>query len=70
MDPAYTFSVPKKQMASGSFDILSHIMETYFSEPNEDNVSDDIMEALMQQRYPATCALRWTTRRITQLGPT
>ena len=27
---------------------LSHIMETYFSEPNEDNVSDDIMEALMR----------------------
>ena len=35
-------------MVSGSFDILSHIMETYFSEPNEDNVSDDIMEALMK----------------------
>lgn len=41
MDPIYTFSVPEKQMVSGSFDILSHIMETYFSEPNEDNVSDD-----------------------------
>ncbi len=24
----------EKQMVSGSFDILSHIMETYFSEPN------------------------------------
>lgn len=48
MDPTYTFSVPKKQMISGSFDILSHIMETYFSAPNEDNVSDDIMEALMR----------------------
>lgn len=48
MDSTYTYSVPKKQMISGSFDILSHIMETYFSEPNEDNVSDDIMEALMK----------------------
>ena len=48
MDPTYTFSVPMRQMISGSFDILSHIMETYFSEPNEDNVSDDIMEALMK----------------------
>lgn len=48
MDPSYTFTVPKKQMVSGSFDILSHIMETYFSEPNEDNVSDDISEALMR----------------------
>ncbi len=48
MDPTYTYSVPAKQMVSGSFDILSHIMETYFSEPNTDNVSDDIMEALMR----------------------
>ena len=48
LDPTYTYSVPKKQMVSGSFDILSHIMEIYFSEPNEDNVSDDISEALMR----------------------
>ena len=48
MDPTYTFSVPKKQMVSGGFDVLSHIMETYFSEPDGDNVSDDIMEALMR----------------------
>ena len=48
MDPTHTYSVPEKQMVSGGFDILSHIMETYFSEPNEDNVSDDIMEALMK----------------------
>ena len=48
MDPTYTFSVPVRQMVSGGFDILSHIMETYFSEPDEDNVSDDLMEALMK----------------------
>ena len=48
LDPVYTYSVPKKQMVSGGFDILSHIMETYFSEPDEDNVSDDISEALMR----------------------
>ncbi len=48
MDPTYTFSVPRKQMVSGGFDILSHIMETYFSEPDEENVSDDISEALMR----------------------
>lgn len=48
MDPTYTYSVPVKQMVSGGFDILSHIMETYFSEPDEDNVSDDISEALMR----------------------
>ena len=48
LDPVYTYSVPQRQMISGSFDILSHILETYFSEPDEDNVSDDIMEALMR----------------------
>lgn len=48
LDPTYTYSVPKEQMVSGGFDILSHIMETYLSKPDEDNVSDDIMEALMK----------------------
>ena len=48
MDPAYTFSVPKEQMVSGAFDSLSHIMETYFSGPDQNNVSDDLAEALMR----------------------
>ena len=48
MDPEYTFSVPKLQTASGGFDTLSHIMEIYFSEPDENNVSDDIAEAVMK----------------------
>lgn len=48
LDPTYTFSVPTFQMASGGFDTLSHIMEIYFSEPDEENVSDDIAEALMR----------------------
>lgn len=48
LDPTYTYSVPKFQMVSGGFDILSHIMEIYFSGPDDDNVSDDIAEALMR----------------------
>lgn len=48
LDPVYTYSVPINQMVSGGFDTLSHIMEIYFSEPNEPNVSDDIAEALMR----------------------
>lgn len=48
LDPVYTYSVPKLHMVAGSFDILSHIMEIYFSGPDEDNVSDDISEALMK----------------------
>lgn len=72
MDPAYTFSVPKKQMVSGGFGTLSHIMEIYFSKPDDNNVSDDIAEALMQnviknlrtaiadpENYPARSNLMW-----------
>lgn len=48
MDPAYTYSVPPMQTAAGGFDMLSHVMETYFSEPDEDNISDGISETLMR----------------------
>ena len=48
MDPSYTFSVPRPQTASGGYDTLSHIMEIYFSRPDEDNISDNISEALMR----------------------
>lgn len=47
MDPTYTYSVPSKQVAAGGFDVLSHLMETYFSAPDTDNVSDDLLEALI-----------------------
>lgn len=48
LDPVYTFSVSKLQTASGGFDILSHVMETYFSLPDEDNISDGISEVIMK----------------------
>lgn len=48
LDPDYTMSVPFRQVISGAFDTLSHAMETYFGYPNEDNVSDDINEAVMR----------------------
>ena len=48
IDPAYSCHVPKRQMVSDGFDTLSHMMEIYFSKPDEDNVSDDIAEALMK----------------------
>lgn len=56
LDPTYTYSVPKFQMVSGGFDILSHVMETYFSGPDEDNVSDDISESLMRGVIRDLCA--------------
>lgn len=48
MDPEYTYTVPPRQTAAGGFDMLSHVMETYFSAPDEDNLSDAISEALMR----------------------
>ena len=48
MDPTYTRTVQTEQKVAGSFDILSQVKETYISEPDEDNVSDDISEALMR----------------------
>lgn len=48
LDPEYTMTVPGKQVISGAFDTLSHAMETYFGQSDEDNVSDDIAEAVMK----------------------
>ncbi len=48
LDPEYTRSVPMKQVISGAFDSLSHAMETYFGKPDENNLSDDINEAIMR----------------------
>ena len=47
-NPPTVTTVKKEQMAAGAFDSLSHIMETYFSKPDEPNVSDEISEALMR----------------------
>lgn len=48
LDPSYSMSVPKQQVLSGAFDTLSHAMETYFGKPDENNLSDDINEAIMR----------------------
>lgn len=48
LDPAYTMSAPMPQVMSGAFDTLSHCMETYFGSPEENNLSDDICEAVMR----------------------
>lgn len=48
LNPSYTLSVPMKQVISGAFDTFSHAMETYFGKPLENNVSDEINEAIMK----------------------
>ncbi|MBR4673465.1 MAG: iron-containing alcohol dehydrogenase [Victivallales bacterium] len=46
LNPRFTFTVPKRQMVAGIFDIMSHILEQYFS-GEDDNTSDYIAEGLM-----------------------
>ena len=45
LNPELTFTVPKRQMVAGVFDVMSHVMEQYFS-GEDDNVSDYLMEGL------------------------
>lgn len=72
LNPCYTLSVPQKQMVAGFFDIMSHIMEQYFS-GNDDNTSDYLAEGLMRslvhssrvavenpQNYETRSNIMWT----------
>lgn len=47
LNPEYTFTLPKYQMVSGIYDIMSHILEQYFS-GTDDNTSDYVMEGLLK----------------------
>ncbi len=47
MNPEFTFTLPEYQMVSGIYDIMSHILEQYFS-GTDDNTSDYIMEGLLR----------------------
>ena len=47
LNPSFTLTLPKYQMAAGFYDIFNHITEQYFSGA-DDNTSDYIMEGLMK----------------------
>lgn len=47
LNPQLTFTVPRYQMVAGIFDIMSHILEQYFSGA-DDNTSDYLMEGLLK----------------------
>ncbi len=74
LDPTITYSVNKYQTACGSCDILSHILETYFSRNNGLYMLDTVMEGLMKtvikyskiayndpKNYEARANLMWTS---------
>ncbi len=47
LNPEFTYTVPKYQMIAGIYDIMSHILEQYFS-GDDNNTSDYIMEGLLR----------------------
>lgn len=47
LNPEFTLTIPRYQMIAGFFDIMSHILEQYFS-GDDDNTSDYISEGLMR----------------------
>ena len=72
LNPKYTYTLPQRQMVAGIFDIMSHIMEQYFS-GSDDNTSDYLAEGLMKslihasriavkdpQNYEARSNIMWT----------
>ncbi len=74
LDPTVTYSVNKYQTACGSCDILSHILETYFSRNNGLYMLDTVMEGLMKtvikyskiaynepENYEARANLMWAS---------
>ena len=74
LDPSYSLTVPMQQVISGAFDTLSHAMETYFGKPNENNLSDELSEAVMRsvirnirvlladpENYEARSELAWAS---------
>lgn len=48
LDPTLTFSVNRYQTAAGSADILSHLIENYFSTVENTDVQDGVAEGLMK----------------------
>ena len=55
LNPRFTMTVPKRQMVAGIFDIMSHILEQYFS-GEDDNTSDYLAEGLMRGLVKASRA--------------
>ena len=53
LDPSLSFTVPEYQMKAGFFDIMSHLLEQYFS-GEDDNTSDYIIEGLLKSLITST----------------
>ncbi|MGH0052620.1 MAG: iron-containing alcohol dehydrogenase [Sphaerochaetaceae bacterium] len=47
LNPIVTYTLPRRQMVAGFFDIMSHLLEQYLS-GTDDNTSDYLMEGLLK----------------------
>lgn len=74
LDPTYTFSVPQNQTAAGTADIMSHVLESYFSKTRSAYLQSRIAEALLKtcitygpiamkepENYEARANLMWAS---------
>lgn len=74
LDPEYTYTVPKNQTAAGTADIMSHILEVYFSKNEGAYLQDRMCEALLKtcihygpiayrdgENYEARANLMWAS---------
>jgi alcohol dehydrogenase, iron-dependent len=72
LNPEFTYTLPEYQMKAGFYDIMSHILEQYFS-GDDDNTSDYISEGLLRslihsaeiavedpRNYEARSNIMWT----------
>ena len=48
LDPTYTYTLPREQVAYGIVDMLSHLLEQYVSTPDNDNVTDSAIEGVFK----------------------
>lgn len=73
-DPTYLYTLPAKQTAAGTADILSHAMEQYFQPTDDAYLTDRISESLMKtvihygpialkepENYEARANLMWAS---------
>jgi alcohol dehydrogenase YqhD (iron-dependent ADH family) len=73
LDPEYTYGVSKLQTASGTADIMSHVMENYFKSEEDTFVQDRICEGILEtciqycpialaepENYSARANLMWS----------
>ncbi|MDD5824205.1 MAG: iron-containing alcohol dehydrogenase [Firmicutes bacterium] len=74
LDPEYTFSVPKRQTAAGTADIMSHTFENYFTNVEGAGIQGHLCEAVLKtlveyapiamtdpENYDARANLMWAS---------